>query len=91
MSVSLNFLGGGGGGRGRHDDRRPRGNPPGPRTNYRLVVENLSSRTSWQVSDFMILIYFLQKPKVVTVVRAGSTRPHKKITILLNRRAVSSI
>ena len=67
MSVSFNFLGGGGGGRGRHDDRRPRGNPPGPRTNYRLVVENLSSRTSWQVSDFMILIYFLQKPKVVTV------------------------
>jgi len=52
-------FGGGGGGRGRHDDRRPRGNPPGPRTNYRLVVENLSSRTSWQVSDFMILIYFL--------------------------------
>ena len=44
--------GGGGrfGGRGRNDDRRPRGNPPGPRTNYRLVVENLSSRTSWQVS-----------------------------------------
>merc|ERR1711988_222683 len=41
-------FGGGGGGRGRHDDRRPRGNPPGPRTNYRLVVENLSSRTSWQ-------------------------------------------
>jgi len=29
------------------------------------------------------------KPKVVTVVRAGPTRPRKKITILLNRRAVS--
>ena len=50
--------GGGGGGRfgggndrggGRDGGRRPRGNPPGPRTNYRLVVENLSSRTSWQV------------------------------------------
>ena len=43
----------GGGGRfDRGGDRRggrPRGNPPGPRTNYRLVVENLSSRTSWQV------------------------------------------
>lgn len=44
---------GGGGGRGDGGGggggRRPRGNPPGPRTNYRLVVENLSSRTSWQV------------------------------------------
>nr|CAB3236351.1 serine/threonine-protein kinase DCLK1 [Phallusia mammillata] len=30
------------------------------------------------------------KPKVVTVVRAGPTRPHKKITILLNRRAVQT-
>ncbi|CAK8678931.1 unnamed protein product [Clavelina lepadiformis] len=30
------------------------------------------------------------KPKVVTVVRAGQTRPHKKITILLNRRAVQT-
>ena len=29
-------------------DRR-RGNPPGQRTNYRIIVENLSSRTSWQV------------------------------------------
>ena len=44
------FGGGGGGG----DRRRPRGNPPGPRTNYRLVVENLSSRTSWQVSKASI-------------------------------------
>ncbi len=44
-------FGGGGGGRGGDGggNRRPRGNPPGPRTNYRLVVENLSSRTSWQV------------------------------------------
>ena len=24
------------------------GNPPGPRTKYRLIVENMSSRTSWQ-------------------------------------------
>jgi len=30
------------------------------------------------------------KPKVVTVVRAGTCRPHKKITILLNRRAVQT-
>jgi len=31
-----------------------RGNPPGRRTGYRLVVENLSSRTSWQdLKDFM--------------------------------------
>lgn len=45
---------GGGGGRGgdRYERRRspPRrsGNPPGARTNYRVIVENLSSRTSWQ-------------------------------------------
>ncbi|XP_039267676.2 serine/threonine-protein kinase DCLK3-like isoform X2 [Styela clava] len=30
------------------------------------------------------------KPKVVTVVRAGQIRPHKKITILLNRRSVQT-
>nr|ACO10556.1 Serine-arginine protein 55 [Caligus rogercresseyi] len=33
--------------RGRDRGGR-RGNPPGPKTNYRVVVENLSSRTSWQ-------------------------------------------
>jgi len=27
---------------------RRRGNPPGQRTNYRIIVENLSSRVSWQ-------------------------------------------
>ena len=26
-----------------------RGTAPGPRTNYRIVVDNLSRRTSWQV------------------------------------------
>jgi hypothetical protein len=30
-------------------DRGRRGNPPGPRTKYRIIVENVSSRTSWQV------------------------------------------
>ncbi len=30
-------------------DRPRRGTAPGPRTNYRIIVENLSSRTSWQV------------------------------------------
>jgi hypothetical protein len=40
------FGGRGGGGR----DGRPRGNPPGPHTKYRLIIENMSSRTSWQVS-----------------------------------------
>ena len=35
--------GGGGGGAGRR---------PGPRTNYRLVVDNLASRTSWQARFF---------------------------------------
>ena len=43
-----------GGRRGSRDrpsfgrDGGRRGNPPGPRTNYRLIVENISSRTSWQ-------------------------------------------
>ena len=32
----------------RGGDRR-RGNPPGPRTKYRIIVENVASRTSWQV------------------------------------------
>merc|ERR1712045_1009513 len=36
-----------GGGRDGGANRR-RGNPPGPKTNYRVVVENISSRTSWQ-------------------------------------------
>lgn len=36
-----------GGGRDDRDGRR--GGPPGPRTGYRLAVENVSSRTSWQV------------------------------------------
>ena len=40
--------GGGFGGRGRSPPRRG-GNPPGKKTPYRIIVENLSSRTSWQV------------------------------------------
>ena len=50
------YGGGGGGGGGRYGggrDRR-RGNPPGRKTNYRLIVENLSSRTSWQVIQLQI-------------------------------------
>ena len=35
------------GGQGRSKHRR-RGNPPGRKTGYRRLVENLSSRTSWQ-------------------------------------------
>jgi len=42
-----------GGDRGRSPPRR-KGNPPGRRTGYRVIVENLSSRTSWQdLKDFM--------------------------------------
>ena len=39
------------GGGGRFGDRggRPRGGGPGRKTNHRIIVENLSSRTSWQV------------------------------------------
>ena len=47
--------GGGGFGRGGRDGRR--GNPPGPKTNYRLVVENISSRTSWQVNISKYLLH----------------------------------
>ena len=47
---------GGGFGRGGRDGRR--GNPPGPKTNYRLVVENISSRTSWQVRKSLISTIF---------------------------------
>jgi len=54
--------GGGGGGGGRRDfggGDRDRGGfggrrPPGARTGYRVIVENLSSSTSWQdLKDFM--------------------------------------
>ncbi|CAJ1078307.1 serine and arginine rich splicing factor 5b [Xyrichtys novacula] len=52
---------GGGGGGGRFSDRYGRGsqnsrsrNPPPMRTENRLIVENLSSRVSWQdLKDFM--------------------------------------
>jgi len=40
--------------RGWSPPRGRRGNPPGRRTGYRLVVESLSTRTSWQdLKDFM--------------------------------------
>lgn len=45
------------------DDRNDRYGPP-TRTNYRLIVENLSSRVSWQVRNhidvdlyYIIIIY----------------------------------
>ena len=42
--------GGGGDRGGRGGDNFRRGNPPGRKTEYRLIVENLSSKTSWQVT-----------------------------------------
>lgn len=42
------YGGGGGGGGGGGRDRGRRGNPPGRKTDYRIIVENLSSKTSWQ-------------------------------------------
>ena len=36
--------------RNRGRNQGGRGNPPGRKTEYRIIVENLSSRTSWQVS-----------------------------------------
>ena len=45
---------GGGGRRGGRSPPRRKGNPPGKRTGYKLIVENLASRTSWQdLKDFM--------------------------------------
>ena len=42
-----------GGRRGRSPPRR-KGNPPGKRTGFKLIVENLSTRTSWQdLKDYM--------------------------------------
>lgn len=40
------------------DDRNDRYGPP-TRTNYRLIVENLSSRVSWQVRNYFMAIYFM--------------------------------
>jgi len=46
--------GGGGWGGGGRSPPRGRGNPPGRRTGYKINVENLSSRTSWQdLKDYM--------------------------------------
>ena len=45
----------------RRDDRRGgggsirKGIPPGRKTNYRLIVENMSSKTSWQVKSLKAL------------------------------------
>ena len=49
------------GGRDRDGGRGRRGNPPGPKTNYRLVVENISSRTSWQVRRTTSISLFCEK------------------------------
>ena len=49
---SRDFRGGDRGGSGGRDGGRDgprRGTAPGPRTNYRIIVDNLSRRTSWQV------------------------------------------
>merc|ERR1712012_1383167 len=57
--IRVEFTRGSGGGGGRRDfGDRDRGfggrRPPGARTGYRVVVENLSSSTSWQdLKDFM--------------------------------------
>ena len=32
-----------------------RGGGPGRKTNHRIIVENLSSRTSWQVSETLLM------------------------------------
>ena len=52
------------GGRDRDGGRGRRGNPPGPKTNYRLVVENISSRTSWQVRRTTSIIFFSEKKQL---------------------------
>ena len=40
--------------RGGRSPPRRKGNPPGKRTGFKLIVENLSSRTSWQdLKDYM--------------------------------------
>uniref|UniRef100_A0AAX7V0X3 RRM domain-containing protein n=1 Tax=Astatotilapia calliptera TaxID=8154 RepID=A0AAX7V0X3_ASTCA len=68
---------GGGGGGGRFSDRYGRGsqnsrsrNPPPMRTENRLIVENLSSRVSWQVS---IVLELLLKTDYVTEIKTVRT------------------
>ena len=55
---------GGFGGRDRRRSRSPfRGGAPGGRTPYRVIVDNLSSRTSWQVRvslDSALILIFLR-------------------------------
>lgn len=65
--------GGGGGGGGRFSDRYGRGsqnsrsrNPPPMRTENRLIVENLSSRVSWQVSIYTCFFMHSKPLKAAT-------------------------
>ena len=80
---------GGGGRRGGSRDRsfgdrgNRRGNPPGPRTKYRLIVENLSSRTSWQdLKDYF------RTAGEITYTNVNSPRPGEGIVEFANSRGL---
>ncbi|XP_049913593.1 serine and arginine rich splicing factor 5b isoform X1 [Epinephelus moara] len=79
---------GGGGAGGRFSDRYGRGsqnsrsrNPPPMRTENRLIVENLSSRVSWQVSIatcflYTASLYKLQHHKCYHLQQSASNNTH---------------
>ena len=78
-----------GGRRGSRDrggftrDGGRRGNPPGPRTNYRLIVENMSSRTSWQdLKDYF------RTAGEITYTNVNSPRSGEGIVEFSNRRGL---
>lgn len=75
------------GGRGRSPprggDRGRRGNPPGQRTNYRIIVENLSSRTSWQdLKDYF------RKAGEITYTSAHKIRSGEGLVEFADRRGM---
>uniref|UniRef100_A0A3Q0RY36 Serine and arginine rich splicing factor 5a n=1 Tax=Amphilophus citrinellus TaxID=61819 RepID=A0A3Q0RY36_AMPCI len=74
------FGGGGGGGGGGYRPSRSSGSRYGPpvRTDHRLVVENLSSRTSWQVRNDRIIGLRRQRfTYALKFLRLNSIKLHK--------------
>jgi arginine/serine-rich splicing factor 4/5/6 len=60
-----------------------RGRPPGPKTNYRILVENISSRTSWQdLKDYF------RSAGEITYANAHSPRSGDGVVEFANRRGM---
>jgi len=64
----------------RRSPPRRRGNPPGRKTGYRLIVENLSTKTSWQdLKDFF------RQAGEITYTNAHNQRPGEGVVEFLRK------